>query len=64
MNVLTAVIVFALVLTIATLLTGLGSMGHGGEFDEKHGTQLMFTRVGLQGFTLLLLLVALYLANV
>jgi preprotein translocase subunit SecG len=62
-SVLTIVIILALVLTIVVLFTGLGSMGHGGEFDEKHGTQLMFARVVLQGVTLLLLLVALYLAN-
>ena len=63
MSALTAVIVFAMVLTIAVLFTGLGSMGHGGEFDEKHGTQLMFARVGLQGLTLVLLLIAIFLAN-
>ena len=63
MTTLTIVIILALVLTIAVLFTGLGSMGHGGEFDEKHGSQFMFARVVLQGLTLLLLLVALYLAN-
>ena len=63
MNMLTLVILTALVLTIAVLLMGLGSMAQGGEFDERHGTQLMFARVGMQGFTLLLLLVAIYLAN-
>ncbi|HSR63348.1 MAG TPA: twin transmembrane helix small protein [Gammaproteobacteria bacterium] len=64
MNTLTIVIILALILTVAVLFTGIGSMGHGGKFDEKHGTQLMFARVGLQGVTLLLLLIALYLANV
>lgn len=63
MNLLTLIIIIALVLTIAVLLMGLGSMAQGGEFDERHGTQLMFARVGMQGLTLLLLLVALYLAN-
>jgi len=53
----------ALVSTIVVLFTGLGSMGRGGEFDEKHGTQFMFARVVLQGLTLLLLFIALYLAN-
>lgn len=63
MSILTFVIILALVLTIAVLATGIGSMAHGGEFDRKHGTQLMFTRVGMQGLTLILLLVALYLAS-
>lgn len=64
MNALTIVIILALILTVIVLFTGLVSMGHGGKFDEKHGTQFMFARVGLQGLTLLLLLFALYLVNV
>ncbi|NIN35908.1 MAG: hypothetical protein GWO08_04760 [Gammaproteobacteria bacterium] len=40
-------------MAIIILFTGLGSMGDGGEFDEKHGTQLMFARVVLEGLTLL-----------
>jgi len=63
MSILTVVIVIAMVLTIAVLVIGLGSMGVGGEFDEKHSTQLMFARVGLQAVTLLLLCFAIYLAN-
>lgn len=63
MSILTVVIVAALVLTLVTLITGIGSMAHGGEFDEKHSTQFMFARVASQGLTLLLLLLALYLAN-
>jgi hypothetical protein len=50
-------------LTIAVLATGIGSMVHSGDFDRKHGTQLMFARVGMQGFTLILLFIALYLAS-
>lgn len=63
MSVLTTVIVVALVLTLITLITGIGSMAHGGEFDEKHSTQFMLARVVMQGVTLLLLLLALYLAG-
>jgi fructose-specific phosphotransferase system IIC component len=62
MSVLTFVIILAMILTIAVLATGIGSMVHGDEFDRKHGTQLMFARVGMQGLTLLLLFIALYLA--
>jgi len=63
MNILTMVIILALLLTIAILITGIGSMAQGGEFDKRHGTQLMFARVGMQGITLLLLFIALFLAN-
>lgn len=51
------------ILTAIILAIGVASMGQGGEFDEKHSEQLMFTRVGMQAITLLLLFVALYLAN-
>ena len=63
MNLLTIVIIAALVITAGVLVTGVGSMAHGGEFDEKHSTQLMFARIGLQAITVILLLLALYLAN-
>ena len=63
MDLLTLVIVACLVLTAIILFIGVGSMAEGGEFDEKHSEQLMFARVGMQAITLLLLLVALYLAN-
>jgi len=63
MEILTAVIMIALLLTISTLGTGLWSMAHGGEFEQKHSTQLMFARVGMQGITLLLLLLAFFLAG-
>jgi hypothetical protein len=52
----------ALILTIGVMGTGIWSMGHGGEFDRKHSTQLMIARVGMQGVTLLLLLAAFFLA--
>ncbi len=63
MDMLSVLIVIALVVTIVTLFTGIGSMMHGGEFDQKHDTQLMFARVGSQGVVLLLLLISLYLAS-
>ncbi|MFQ5660913.1 MAG: twin transmembrane helix small protein [Gammaproteobacteria bacterium] len=63
MNPLTILITLALIVTIATLFTGILSMGHGGEFDEKHSTQLMAARVGSQGVLILLLIAALYFAN-
>ena len=63
MDVLTLVIVASLILTAVILVIGVGSMAQGGEFDERHSEQLMFARVGMQAITLLLLFVALYLAN-
>jgi len=63
MNILSILIVFALLLTIAVLGTGIWSMAHGGEFDRKHSTQLMFARVGMQAITLVLLFYAVYLAT-
>jgi fructose-specific phosphotransferase system IIC component len=63
MDMLSVVIVVALLMTVGILVTGIWSMAHGGEFDQKHSTQLMFARVGMQGFTLLLLLLAFFLAN-
>ena len=62
MTVLTIVIVLAMLGTAAALIWGIVSMAHGGEFDQRHSQQLMFARVGLQGITLLLLLVALLIA--
>jgi len=63
MSLLTVVIIISLVLTIAVLVIGLGSMGVGGEFDEKYSIRLMYARVGMQAVTLMLLFFAIYLAN-
>lgn len=63
MNLLTIVILISLILTIIVMAAGIGSMAQGGEFDEKHSTQLMAARVGMQTVTLLLLFFAIYLAN-
>jgi hypothetical protein len=63
MNILTAVIMVALLMTIGLIGAGIWSMAHGGEFDQKHSTQLMVARVGMQGATFLLLLLAIFLAS-
>lgn len=62
MTIMTALVVFALVATVAALITGVFSMAHGGDFDQRHSHQIMFARVGLQGLTLVVLLIALFLA--
>lgn len=63
MNLLTVVIVLGLISTVIALGLGVGSMAHGGEYDEKHATQLMVARVGSQAFTFAVLLLALYLTS-
>ena len=62
MTIVTILVVVALLLTVGILVTGIGAMAHGGEFDRKHSDQLMYLRVGMQGVTLLLVLVAIYFA--
>ena len=52
-------IVLALIATIGALGAGVASVVQGGEYDRKHGVQLMFARVGFQGIALVLLLIAL-----
>ena len=58
MNAMMLLIVLGILATVVILFAGLGSMVKGGEFDDRHGHQLMFARVGAQGFTLLLLAIA------
>ena len=63
MNILTLLIVVALLLTLGVLGTGIWSMGHGGEFDKKHSTQLMFARIVMQALTVLLLFIAIFISS-
>lgn len=58
MNAMMLLIVLGILATVVILFTGLGSMVKGGEFDDRHSHQLMFARVGVQGLTLLLLVIA------
>ena len=58
MELLTVVIILALAAVLITLATGIISMAHGGEFDRKHSTELMFARAGLQGITVVILILA------
>ena len=60
-EILTVIIIIGVLATVGALLTGVVSMVRGDDFDQAHSHQLMFTRVGLQGITLLCLLLALYL---
>jgi hypothetical protein len=58
MDILTIVIVAALIATCITLGLGLLAMSSGGNNDKEFSTPLMWTRIGLQAATLLLLGVA------
>lgn len=62
MTTVTFLIVMATAATVLALITGVASMAHGGRFDQRHSHQFMFARIGLQGLTLVLLLVALLIA--
>ena len=62
MSLLTLTVVLALIATIVTLAWGIGSMAVGGTYDEKHSEQLMFTRIGIQTFAFVMLLVAVFLS--
>jgi len=58
MNFLLVVIILAMLATGMTLLIGVMSMAGGGATDRVISTPLMWARVGLQAFTVMLLLVA------
>lgn len=63
MNILTILIVLALLATIVSLVAGVGSMMRGGEYDRTHADKFMFSRVGFQGIALVLLVLALVVGN-
>ena len=55
MDLLTILIVLALLANCGALGLGLLAMSSGGYNDKEFGTPLMWTRIGLQAVTLLLL---------
>lgn len=61
MDPLLVAIVLALAATCVTMFMGLLTMSGGGAADRELSTPLMWTRVGFQGLTLLLLGLAIYL---
>lgn len=63
MSTVTILIILAMLATAVALVTGLISMMRGGKFDQQHMDQFMFSRVGLQLLTLVLLLIAVYLSS-
>ena len=61
MDLLTVLIILALLATGVSLLMGLTSLGQGGRFDKDFGTGFMWARVGFQALAIALLVVALLL---
>ncbi len=62
MTPLVTLVVLALLATIGALGMGVASMVRGGEYDRQHDVQFMFTRVILQGVTILLLIASVLVA--
>ncbi len=58
MDMLLIVIVLAILATVVTLFLGLLAMSGGGAADREFSTSLMWTRVGFQALTLVLLILA------
>ena len=61
MDLLTVVMILALLATVLALFFGLMSLGQGGSFDKDFGTKFMWARVGLQGLAIGLIMLALFL---
>lgn len=61
MDLLTVVIILALLATVVALLLGLTSLGQGGSFDKDFGTGFMWARVAAQAAAVALLVIALLL---
>jgi len=58
MNFINIIVVLALFATVATLVWGVGSMAHGGSYDDEHSEQLMSVRIWVQGIAFALVLLA------
>jgi len=58
MDLLTVLIILALLATALSLLLGLITLSRGGKFEQFFGTRLMWARVGMQGLAVVLLVLA------
>ena len=54
-DILSALVVVALVATLAVLLTGVVTMTKGGEFNRKWGNKLMRARIAMQALAVMLM---------
>ena len=55
-----ALVIIAMLLTLGVLFAGLITMAIGGEFNRKHGNQLMRYRVICQGIAIALFALAMF----
>ena len=58
MSPFTIPVMIALIATVVALVVGIVSMARGGEFDQQHSVQLMFTRVWFQAAAVILIIIA------
>lgn len=56
----TILIVILFIATFGSLIAGVGAMGAGGDFDDRNGTRIMFTRVGLQALAVALIVLTFF----
>ena len=63
MNLISLLVVLALLATVVTLALGLRSMATGGDYDREHSEKFMWERVALQAVTVILLIAAAIMMN-
>ena len=62
MQIITILVILALIATVISIVMGITSMTRGSEYDDKHSGQFMNARLIFQGIAAILLIVTLYLA--
>jgi hypothetical protein len=63
MQIISYLIIAALVATVIVLVLGLRSMAKGGQYDREHAEKFMWERVALQALVVVLLIAAAILLN-
>jgi hypothetical protein len=59
MDAMTILVFAAAAMAAFSLVSGIGSMAQGGEWDEAHAHELMFRRTAWQGLAVVLVMLAL-----
>jgi hypothetical protein len=63
MQIISYLVIAALVATVIVLVLGLRSMAKGGQYDREHAEKFMWERVALQALVVILLIAAAILLN-
>ena len=63
MQIISYLVIAALVATVIVLVLGLRSMAKGGQYDREHAEKFMWERVALQALVVVLLIAAAILLN-